>query len=158
MIKLTIEDELGLSNVDTQELYVESTPPIPQFTVTPTNKWTYPSEFHLDANSTIDVDVDNKYDSLEYKRDFSNPNVSVITETEENNKKVVVQFNETGKHTIKLTVTDMYGKSNSVEKVVEVKSIVRPELIITPNAITRGKNVGFEVKSNTNIVNYQWSF
>jgi PKD repeat protein len=158
LIKLTIEDELGQNNMDTQEIYVESSTPIPQFTITPTNKRTYPSEFHLDANATTDIDVTNKHDSLEYKREFSNPNASVITETEENNKKVVVQFNEIGKHTIKLTVTDNFGKSASIEKPVEVQSVVRPELIITPNAITRGKNVGFEVKSNKNIINYQWNF
>ncbi|MDR0608307.1 MAG: hypothetical protein LBG52_08485 [Candidatus Peribacteria bacterium] len=69
-----------------------------------------------------------------------------------------MQFNEIGQHTIKLTVTDMYGKSAVIEKPVNVNSILRPELIVSPNAITRGKNVGFSVQTNKPIINYQRSF
>jgi PKD repeat protein len=153
-----LEDELGQTNVDIQELYVESTPPQPQFTIMPTNKRTKASEFHLDANSTTDIDMTNKNDNLEYRREFSNPNVATVVATEDNNKKIVVQFNEVGKHTITLTVTDMYGKISKIEKQVEVTSILRPELTVIPNAITRGRNVSFSVKTNKPIINYQWSF
>lgn len=58
-VKLTVEDELGQTNIDTKLLLIESTPPIPQFTITPTNKWLYPSEFYLDAQSSYDIDVAN---------------------------------------------------------------------------------------------------
>jgi hypothetical protein len=158
MVKLTLEDELGLTNVDTQEIYVESTPPLPQFTIIPTNKRAKASEFYLDANATTDIDVTNKNDALEYRREFSNPNVATVISTEEENKKIVVQFNEIGKHTIRLTVTDMYGKVTSIEKQVEVTSILRPELTVNPNAITRGRNVGFTVQTNIPLINYQRSF
>ena len=158
MVKLTIEDELWQTNVDTQEIYVESSTPIPQFTITPTNKREQPSEFHLDATSSTDIDVVNGYDSLEYKRDFSSPNVSTIIATEENNKKVVVQFDEIGTHTIKLTVTDTFGKSASIERQVNVTSTLRPELNVIPNAITWGKNVSFSITTNKPIINYQWDF
>jgi hypothetical protein len=52
----------------------------------------------------------------------------------------------------------MYGKSASIEKAVNVTSILRPELTVNPNAITRGKNVGFSVQTNKPIINYQWNF
>ncbi|MDR0282224.1 MAG: PKD domain-containing protein [Candidatus Peribacteria bacterium] len=158
LVKLTIEDELGMVNVDTKQIYVESSVPVPQFTITPTNKRTQPSEFHLDANGTTDLDVTNKYDSLEYYREFSNPNVATITATEEENKKIVVHFDEIGKHKVKLIVTDMYGKVASIEKTIDVTSILRPELTVTPGAITRGRNVGFEVRANKPVIGYQRTF
>jgi hypothetical protein len=139
-------------------VYVDSSAPIPQFSITPTNKWAFPSEFYLDANATTDVDVVNKSDSLEYRWEFSNPKASTIVSTEENNSKVVVQFDEIGKHTIKLIAIDMYGKSATRERQVDVASILRPELTISPNAITRGKNITFTVKSNKPLINYQRSF
>jgi PKD repeat protein len=157
-VKLTIEDELGQTNIDTQEVYVESSVPIPQFTITPTNKRAQPSEYHLDATATTDIDVTNKSDSLEYKREFSNPNASTITAQENNQSKIVVQFEETGKHTIRLIVTDMYGKSATLEKTVEVTSILRPELTIKPNAVTHGETVSFSVQTNKPITHYQRNF
>lgn len=70
-VKLTVEDELGQTNSDSITVYVESTEPIPQFTITPTNDRKYPSEFVLDASISSDVDVDNGYDDLSYSRSFS---------------------------------------------------------------------------------------
>jgi PKD repeat protein len=157
-VKLTVEDDLGQSNIDILEVFVESSAPLPQFTITPTNKRAQPSEFHLDANASSDIDVVNKSDALEYKWEFSNPNASTIISTENNNRNVVVQFNETGKHTIKLIVTDMYGKSSTIEKQVDVNSILRPELTINPNAITRGRNISFSIQANKPIINYQRNF
>ncbi|MBQ9553840.1 hypothetical protein IJU97_02515 [bacterium] len=75
-------------------VYVESTPPSPQYTITATNKWTYPSEFVLDASSSTDIDVTNGYDQLTYEWSFSNDNAKEITETQENNKIITVLFNE----------------------------------------------------------------
>jgi hypothetical protein len=47
----------GNQNVDIKEVFVESTTPTPQFTVTATSKRKYPSEFTLDASNSTDVDV-----------------------------------------------------------------------------------------------------
>jgi hypothetical protein len=93
MVRLTVTDAAGHQNVDTKDLYVESTTPTPQFTATPTNKRLYPSEFTLDASNTTDIDVSNGVDSLEYHREFSTENVKILS-TENNNEKMVVQFNE----------------------------------------------------------------
>jgi hypothetical protein len=90
---LTVTDIAGFQNVDTKNLYIESTTPTPQFTATPTMKWTYPSEFTLDASNSTDVDVLNGYDSLEYSWKFSDTENTKIVSTENNNEKIVVQFN-----------------------------------------------------------------
>jgi hypothetical protein len=47
----------------------------------------------LDASNTIDIDVSNGVDSLEYKRYFSTRNAKIIS-SEDNNQKVVIQFDE----------------------------------------------------------------
>jgi len=79
---------MGLKNSDMLNVYVESTPPTPQFTITPTNKWQYPSEFFFDAKASNDIDVGNGYDKLTYDWSFSNPSAVQISETEDNNKKI----------------------------------------------------------------------
>ena len=93
MVRLTVTDAAGNQNVETKDVYLESTTPKPQFTVTPTSKWQFPSEFTLDASNTLDNDVKNGVDSLEYHRTFSTDNVKIIS-TENNNERIVVQFNE----------------------------------------------------------------
>jgi hypothetical protein len=88
-------------------LLVDSTPPKPQFIAVPTKIWTYPSEFTLDASNTTDIDVENKFDSLQYSWSFSTDDVDVIS-TENNNEKIVVRFNSVGKHKVTLRVSDEY--------------------------------------------------
>jgi hypothetical protein len=46
-----------LQNEDIKEVFIDSTTPTPQFIVTPTSKWKFPSEFTLDASSSTDIDV-----------------------------------------------------------------------------------------------------
>ena len=159
LIRLTITDAAAQQNVDIKDLYVESTPPTPQFTVTPTSKRKFPSEFTLDASNSTDVDVLNWVDSLEYLWMFSTENYKIIS-TEENNKKIVVQFNEVGKHTIKLRVTDQYGEFSTITKVIEVKSILRPEIEAIPGAITRWKTIQFKwtINEPDSVINYVWDF
>jgi hypothetical protein len=46
-------------------------------------------------------------DSLEYDRKFSTENYKIVS-TEDNNRRIVVQFDDVGKHAVKLKVTDQY--------------------------------------------------
>ena len=155
LVKLTITDAAARQNVEILDVYVESTTPIPQFTSIATKKWTYPSEFTLDASSSSDIDVLNWIDSLEYNWIID---WWTITSTTGNNEKVVVHFNEVGEHTIKLTVTDLYGKSASITKSLKISSILRPEITAIPNAITRWKVLKFESTVNTWVSNYVRDF
>lgn len=157
-VKLTVEDELGQTNTDSLSVYVESTDPIPQFTITPSNAWKNPSEFILDASVSSDVDMTNGYDTLSYEWSFSDPTAAKIVNTEANNEKVRVQFDSVGTHTIKLTARDSYGKIAELQKDIEVKSTLRPEIFIVPIATPRGNPMNFVVKTNQSIVNYQWDF
>jgi len=100
----------------------------------------------------------NGYDALVYERSFPDPNTAKIVDTEDNNTKIKVQFNAVGIHTIKLTVRDDYGKIADVQKDVEIKSILRPEIFVVPLATPWGNPMNFVVKSNQPIVNYQWDF
>ncbi|MCX6823805.1 MAG: PKD domain-containing protein [candidate division SR1 bacterium] len=157
-VKLTVEDELAQTNTDSLSVYVESTDPIPQFTITPSNSRKNPSEFILDASVSSDVDKINGYDHLTYERSFSNPTTSKIVNSENNNEKVVVQFDTLGKQTIKLTTRDDYGKIAEIEKDVNVLSVLRPTIFVVPIATPWGNPMNFVVKSNQPILNYQWDF
>jgi len=157
-VKLTVEDELGQTNIDSLSVYAESTDPIPQFTITPSNSWKNPSEFILDASVSSDIDKSNGYDNLAYEWSFSDPAKTNIVNTENNNEKIKVQFDSIGKHKVKLTVRDDYGKMTEIEKEIEVISTLRPEIFVVPLATPRGNPMNFIVKSDKSIINYQWDF
>lgn len=157
-VKLTVEDEMGQSNIDTVQVFVESTDPIPQFAETPTLNWKLPSQFILDASLSSDIDAVNNVDELIYQWSFSSPNAVQTISTEQNNKIVQVAFNETWKHKVKLTVQDKYGKVSEIEKEIQVDSILRPEIFVAPKAAVRGTNINFVVKTNQPIINYERDF
>jgi len=157
LVRLTTTDMLNHQNIEIRNVYVESTTPTPQFTVSPTNKRLYPSEFTLDASNSADVDVLNGVDSLEYHWDFDTENYTLVS-TEDNNRRVVVQFNEKWTHKVKLTVTDLYWKHASITKEIEVKSVLRPEIKANPNAITRWLELNFSSTINKPVFDYTWDF
>ena len=157
MVRLTVTDAAGNQNVETKDVYLESTTPKPQFTVTPTSKRQFPSEFTLDASNTLDNDVKNGVDSLEYYRTFSTDNVKIIS-TENNNERIVVQFNEKWRHLIRLTVTDQYWKFSSVSKYIDVKSTLRPEIEIIPWPVHFWREVHFKSTINREVWDYSWNF
>lgn len=83
---------------------------------------------------------------------------SKIVNTENKNEKVKVQFDSVGKHTIKLTARDDFGKVAEIEKTIDVLSILRPEIYVAPVATPWGNPMNFVVKSNQPLLNYAWDF
>ena len=73
----------------------------------------------------------NGVDVLRYERTFSPDNVTIIS-TGDFNSRVVAQFNEVGKYSVQLKVTDQYGKTAYITKDLQVESILRPEIEINP--------------------------
>lgn len=157
-IILTTTDVLGKSNSDTLDLYVDSTPPVPQFIVDPVLDWKHPSQFILDAWGTLDDDVVNGFDSLTYDWKFSNPDNVVRERNESGSRRIVVSFEQPGDYQIQLTVRDRYGKVWELQKTINVKSGLRP--IINPSkvATSRWEAINFDVQSNKAIVNYSRDF
>ena len=143
LVRLTVTDMAWNTNVETKNLYVESTTPTPEFT--------------LNASNTLDVDVDNGVDSLEYEWDFSTTAFDILS-TENNNQKIVVRFNERWTHTIKLVVTDQYWKSASISKDIDVNSTLRPEIELIPWPITWGNTMQFKSTVNREVWNYKRDF
>jgi PKD repeat protein len=140
------------------QVFVESSDPIPQFLITPSNAWKSPSEFILDASVSSDVDVTNGYDNLSYEWSFSEEAKTSIVNTESNNQKIKVQFDTLGTHTIKLVAKDDYGKQAEIVKDIVIASILRPEMFVVPIATPWGNPVNFVVKSNLPLVSYLWDF
>jgi len=116
---------------------VDSTDPLAQFEVRPTNERLYPSRFTLDASISSDVDVTNGFDQLTYERVFPEELKANIIESQNNNEIVIAEFNGIGKYKVKLVVKDQYGKMAEIEKDLEIKSMIRPEIDITPVATYR---------------------
>jgi PKD repeat protein len=157
-IKLTVEDDLGQTNIDTIQVYVESTEPIPQFTVTSSSERLYPSKFLFDATISSDVDKTNWLDTLSYEWIFPEAAKVNITATEDDNGKITAEFNNIGKFKYKLIVKDQYGKMGELEKDIEIKSILRPEIVVSPIAMSWGNPMTFTVKTNQPILAYDWNF
>jgi hypothetical protein len=153
-----VTDEIGESNTETSVITVDSTAPQPQFTITPRLDRQYPSQFVLDAAASFDIDVINKFDDLKYERSFNNPSLTKIEQQYDNNKSVVVSFEEPGKYKAKLTLTDSYGKITTLERDIEVKSSLRPIILANPRATSWGNTVRFLVTANADIINYEWDF
>jgi PKD repeat protein len=157
-IKLTVTDEIWESNTESTIVTVDSTLPQPQFTIKPRLEREHPSQFVLDATSSFDVDVINKFDTLKYEWSFSNPSLTKIEQTYDDNKSVVVSFEEPGKYKAKLTLTDSYGKINTLERDIDVKSSLRPVILANPRATSWWNTVRFLVTANIDIINYEWDF
>lgn len=157
-VNLKVTDELGQSNEESQTVFVDSTEPQAQFTITPRLDRDQPSQFILDAGGSSDKDVTDGNDSLTYERSFSNSSQSKIEQSYDNNKSIVVSFEDPGVYKAKLIVSDSYGKINTLEKEITVESSLRPIVYISPRATVRWQNITFIVKANDDIVYYDWDF
>lgn len=93
-VALRVTDEQGQENQDMAKVFVDSTPPVPQFTMEPTEQWQYPSQYIFDASPTSDYDATNGNDALSYEWSFSNGESAKIEKGYDDNKRVLVSFNE----------------------------------------------------------------
>ena len=157
-VKLNVTDNAGESNTDTKQVYVESTAPVAQFTYKADSSRAYPSKFVLDASSSSDIDVWNFVDKLTYSRSFSNPETTTIQHIEWDNKVIKVSFDTIWEQKVKLTVTDRYWKTSEIEKTINVKSVLRPEISVIPRAATWWTTINFVVQSNKKILSYSRNF
>lgn len=157
-VKLTVEDELWQSNIDTTQVYVASSAPDAQFKMIASEYWKYPSKYYLDASASSDVDVNNKFDTLSYEWIFSDPEHTNIEEIDNDNKTMTISFDSLWTHTVKLIVTDKFWVSSEIEKTVDVKSTLRPEIITNSATSVRWERMDFSVQSNEDIISYTWDF
>ena len=155
-IKLEVVDDQWNTNTDDYKLYVESATPIAQFTYRPVSVWEKPSEYIFDATNSYDPDLQSNW-SLSYNWEFSNPNYVKVQKTG-NWEKIKAQFNKIWKFKVKLTVKDSYWKSSSIEKNIEIKSILRPEVIINPNYTIIWQPITIVVKTNKTVNYLEYDF
>lgn len=157
-VVLRVIDEQGQENQDMAKVFVDSTPPVPQFTMEPTQQWKHPSQYIFNASATSDYDATNGNDALTYDWSFSNGENTTVEQRYDDGKRVLVSFNEKGTYTIRLTVTDRYGKIETTEKQVVIESSLRPYVFVTPIATTLGNTTNFLVKTNKSVASYEWDF
>ncbi len=140
------------------KVFVDSTAPVPQFTMLPTQQRKYASEYIFNASASSDYDVTNGSDALSYEWNFSNGESAKVEQSFDDGKRVLVSFEEKGTYNIRLTVKDKFGKIASIEKKLDIASSLRPYIFVTPIATTLGNTTNFLVKSNKTLVSYQWDF
>ncbi len=157
-IQLKVEDEFWSESFDIHKVEVDSAEPIPSFQILPLSNREKPSQFVLDASWTFDSDVWFWVDELSYSWSFSNPWVVDINKTEPWWEKIVITYNETWTHKIKLTVRDSYWKTADVEKNVVVDSTLRPEMFPSPLTATWWEEITFATKSNKPVSRYNRDF
>ena len=157
-VRLQVLDQLWNENEDATTLDVESTPPVPQFTMEPTKKRRLASEYWLDASPSYDVDTPKWWDKISYDWSFSNNENVSIEENLEEGKKIRVSFKEKWDYQITLSVKDNYGKLQQTTRSLKIESALRPEVKATPIASTLWTDTEFSVKANKVIVNYDWNF
>lgn len=157
-VKLTVTDELGQSNQESKIVFIDSTDPQAQFTITPRLDREQPSQFVLDASPSFDRDVSNNFDVLSYAWSFSNSSQVKIEQSYDNDKSIVVSMSDPGTYKATLVVSDSYGKIATVTKDIKVTSSLRPIIYAAPRASRRGTPITFAVTSNTDIINYERDF
>lgn len=157
-VRLQVTDQIGNENEDYVTLDVWSTPPVPQFTVTPTRERLNPSEYRLDASASYDVDSQNGgWDFLTYSWSFSNNDNVSIVETADWGKRIKISFKEKWEYKAVLTVKDNYWKIEQTERAISVKSALRPIVYANPIATKLWTDTTFRVQANKPIVNYSWN-
>ena len=157
-VKLKITDDLWQSNEESNTVFVDSTEPQAVFTSTSRLDRELPSQFILDASPSNDKDVTAWNDALKYERSFVNNSQVKIEQRYDDDKSIVVSFSDPGIYPVKLIVSDSYGKINTLERSIEVKSALRPVIYAAPRATVRGQNIRFIVKSNDDIISYDRDF
>lgn len=157
-VRLTVTDTLGNESYDIQQVTVQSTPPVPTFSITPTSDREKPSRFVLDASATFDADLTNGADALEYIWNFSVPDGVTLEQVDSENKQVTVMFDVPGKHTIQLAVEDSYGQRSEISKDIVIDSTLRPIVNINPLVSRWWEPVEFTVQTNKDVSFYQWNY
>ncbi len=82
---------MGRRNMTSEQILVESSSPVAQFSSTPTSQWKYPSQFVLDAGLSDDIDMQNGFDTLQYTWTSPGSNTTVIDA--EHDKTTTITFN-----------------------------------------------------------------
>ncbi len=154
-IRLRVADELWNDNEEGLNIFVDSTPPTPQFTYEPTKQRVKPSEFVLDAGSSFDIDTVQWWESISYERWFTNNDNVTIDKSFDNGKRILVSFKEKGTYAVTLTIKDSYGKIAQITRNIQVESTLRPRFAIRPSSVKLGENINFMIKTNKNISNYK---
>ncbi len=158
-INLTTTDEQGNSSIDTKQIDVWSSPPIPALVISPQSERKHPSQFILDATWTFDEDVRAWHDSLTYSWSFSNNNNVNIDEILENDEsKITVSMEEPGSYRVKLLVEDRYWERAEIEREITVVSTLRPNIAINPWVWVRWEEIEFLAQVNKTIAFYQRDF
>ncbi len=151
MVELLVTDSTGSKDKAVRELEVFSRKPIASFDFG-IPELNHPNRFEFDAASSYDPD---QGDQLSYSWDFDGDGQFEIVNGKD--IRVTYDYRRTGSFKANLQVEDSFGQRASIEKNVQVNSILSGDIVIDKKAVQVGEEVTFKANS-PNSVAYLWEF
>ena len=145
-VTLMVTDEDGMSNSTTKQIIVTNNPPVPDFSYS--SNPTTVSAVEFTDKSTDDGTI------VSWQWNFGDGTTS-------NEKNPSHRYNEIGKYTVTLTVTDEDGNTNQISKEVNIKNHPPVPAFTYPNILRTNETIHFTDGSydpDGYIVSWQWDF
>ncbi|MFW6040953.1 MAG: PKD domain-containing protein [Thermoplasmatota archaeon] len=148
-VELIVEDRYGVNNFTTKDINVINIPPTAEFIFEPEEPTILDEVIFEDLSTDEDGDLLNWSWNIEGESFF-------------NKKRIIYNFEKTGKYNVTLTVTDNHGASDSYTEYISVKNIPpNANFTFSPEEGSVDENIIFEDLSTDQdgeIVNWTWDF
>jgi PKD repeat protein len=139
IVTMTARSPSGKEDADSRTITIESREPVINLDTPLAVNSESPNVITFDASKSYDPDtMSRKWLNYTWKLDGEKVTLDDIRE---GGARGTMIFGTKGKHTISLTVNNSYGKSKTVEREFEVKSVLDVGMLITPRVAPLGSIV-----------------
>lgn len=154
-IVLTSEKIDGSRDQDTEQIIVESQPPIAHYEYRKVND-ELPNTILFDASRSYDPDLEDE-STLRYTWFIDGLPIQLENQ-ERNGSRGTYTFDERGTYSVTLAINDSEGKTTSITQDVEILSTLHIRLDTVPLVARIGQRVLFNVATSPEVETYAWDF
>lgn len=153
-VKLKVTEPTGDTDVDTKIIYINSRPPVAEFTTRP-QRPNRPNTIVLDGSRSYDPDYT---DDGNLKYNWIIDGEKVVLENPNYNGSVgTYTFDSVGDHSVALEVVDPDNITSTKKSKVSVSSILAVDLLTFPRVIQRSQFIKLQADSKEATF-YEWEF